>query len=128
MTKQFYYREENSSWSDDRLAISCIEFRVVRRTPKGCWITPTWNADDTRFLRFILDGSGKRYAYPSREEARASFIIRKQREIQHCAKQHDRAKRYLALAETGKFGAGNWALHEEKSPDALSLEKLCNAS
>lgn len=109
---QTYYREVNSQWSSDRLAISCIEFRVVRRTPKGCWITPAWNADDTRFLRFVLDGEGKRFAYPTRELARKSFIVRKQREIVHCSRQHDRAVRYLKLAESGKFGTFNEALHE----------------
>lgn len=117
--EQTYYREENARWSNDRLAISVIEFRIVRRTPKGAWITPKWNHDDTRFLKFVLDGTGKRYAYPTRELARESFIARKRREILKTAAQHDRAIRYLALAETGKFGAPNWALHEEHSPNEL---------
>lgn len=109
-----FYREENARVSDDVLAISVIEFRVVRRTPKGCWITPEWNADDTKYLRFILDGVGKRYAYPTREGARDSFIRRKQKEIQHCARQHDRALRYLALAETGMFGSKTKCVSEIK--------------
>jgi hypothetical protein len=121
---QLFYREENARWASDRLAITCIEFRVVRRTPKGQWITPTWNADDTRFLRFVLDGKGKRYAYPTREEARASFIIRKQREIQHCAAQHDRAKRYLALAQTMQFGTKTEAVHELRTPDEMIAEAI----
>lgn len=119
---EIYYREVNSQWSDDILAISCIEYRVVRRTPKGRWITPTWNSDDTRFLKFVLDGLGRRHAYPTRELARESFIIRKRKEIQHCARQHDRAVRYLALAETGKFGMRNEALHEIRTADILLPE------
>jgi hypothetical protein len=99
-----YYREVNAQVSNDVLAISVIEYRVVRRTPKGAWITPIWNHNDTEFLRFVLDGTGRRFAYPTRELARESYIIRKKREIQHCRNQHDRAVRYLALAETGKFG------------------------
>jgi hypothetical protein len=120
---EIYYREVNARYSgDDVLAISCIEFRVVRRTPKGRWITPSWNDDDTRFLKFVLDGEGKRYAYPTRQLARDSFIIRKKKEIQHCKAQHDRAVRYLALAETGKFGTRTEALHEIWTHDILLPE------
>lgn len=122
MEIEIYYREENARMSDDVLAISSIEFRVVRRTPRGRWITPTWNHDDNLFLHFVLDGDGKRYAYPTREKARASFIIRKQREIQKCAAQHDRAVRYLALANTGKFGTRTEALHEIQTMDILLPE------
>lgn len=123
MENEIYYREENARGSDDILAISVIRFRVVKRTPRGRWIAPTWD-HDARFKKFVLDGVGKRYAYPTREEARASFIIRKRREIQHCAAQLDRAKRYLKLAETGKFGTSNEALHEIKSRDELLLESI----
>lgn len=116
-----FYREENACMSNDVLAISVIEFYTVSRTPRGRWIAPTWDGEG-RFKRFLLDGKGKRYAYPTREEARASFIIRKQREIQHCAAQHDRAVRYLALANTGKFGHRTEALHEIKTRDILLPE------
>jgi len=122
---EIYYREENARWPDDLLAISCIEFRVVRRTPCGRWITPTWNGDDNTFLHFVLDGDGKRYAYPTREKARASFIIRKQREIQKCAAQHDRAQRYLKLAQTMQFGTRTEALHEIKPAELLTFENHC---
>jgi hypothetical protein len=123
--EEIYYREENARWSgDDTLAISCIEYRVVRRTPKGRWITPTWNSDDTRFQKFVLDGLGKRYAYPTRELARESFTIRKEREIMRCKAQHDRAVRYLALARTGKFGTRTEALHEIHTHEILLPEFL----
>lgn len=109
---EVYYREENAQWpGDDCLAISCIELRVVSHTPKGVWLAPLWDVEG-RFKKFVLDGVGRRYAYPTRELARESFIIRKRREIQHAARQHDRAVRYLALAETGKFGTKSEALHE----------------
>ncbi len=117
-----YYREVNSSVSDEVLAISVIEFRVVRRTARGCWITPHWNPDDNLFLKFILDGEGRRYAYPTRELARQSYIIRKKREIMHCRIQHDRAVRYLALAETGKFGNRSECVTEIQTFDLLLPE------
>ena len=113
---EIYYREMNAQWAEDLLAISCVQFRVVRRTKKGCWITPSWNDDPTRFLKFVLDGSGKRYAYSTRELARESFIRRKQMEIRKCAAQGERAKRYLELAKTGMFGTPTEALHEIVQP------------
>ncbi len=127
MENEIYYREENARWSNDMLAISVIEFRVVRRTPKGCWIVPAyWYGRDNQrhFEKFVLDGEGARHAYPTRQKARESFIIRKQREIQHCAAQHDRAVRYLKLAKTGKFGSRTDALHEIRSTDMLLPESI----
>ena len=120
----FFYREINAKWTGDKLAISCMKFRVVRRTPKGFWITPVWNYDDTRFLHFVLSGAGKRFAYPTRELARESFIRRKRREILKCGAQHDRAVRYLNLAETGIHGTETEALHEIKTPDEMVMENL----
>lgn len=123
---EIFYREVNARWSNDVLAISVEEFTVVRRTPKGCWIVNSYwfgHRDYPKHLeKFILNDAGKKYAYPTREEARASFIRRKQAEIAHCVKQHDRAVRYLALANTGKYVTRNEALHEIKPADILLLE------
>lgn len=120
---EFYYREVNSLWTSDLLAISVLKFRVIRRTPKGVWVVPDYYWPCEKRKRFILDGKGRRYAYPTREEARASFIIRKKREIQHCTNQHDRALRYLALAETMEFGSETCALHEIRSYGLDIFEK-----
>ena len=117
----YFYREENAQMSDDVLAISVIEYRVVKRTPAGFWIAPLWD-HEANFKRFVLSGLGRRHAYPTRQLARNSFIARKKKEIQYCARQHDRAIRYLALAETGKFGERSMALHEIKPRDGLLLE------
>ena len=123
---EIFYREVNSRWSDDRLAISVEEFTVVRRTPKGCWIVNSyWHGRGEypkHMEKFILNDAGKKYAYPTREEARYSFIKRKQREIQRCLAQHGRAVRYLALAETGQFGTRTEALHEIKTGEILLPE------
>lgn len=125
---EIYYREVNARWSNERLAISVEELHVVRRTPKGCWVISAYwygRGDYPKHLeKFILDGAGKRYAYPTREAARASFIIRKEREIVHCAAQLERAERYLALAKTGEFGTRTEALHELRTPTEMLLENL----
>lgn len=117
---EVYYREVNSIWpGDDLLAISCMEFHVVRRTPKGVWIKP---ASGYGRERFVLNGEGRRFAYPTREAARASYIRRKRREIMHAARQHDRAVRYLKLARTMEYGTRSEALHEVRSLDILLPE------
>jgi hypothetical protein len=71
--------------------IGVEQFKVLRRTPKGVWLdTPNGWPQTTRF---VLDGFGKRYAYPTLEAAWASFRIRKMRHLQHLAAQHDRIKK-----------------------------------
>lgn len=49
--------------------------------------------------RFVLKVARKRYAYPTKELALGSYIIRKQRQIQHAARTHDNARENLAAAE-----------------------------
>lgn len=93
-----YYREVDGVTVNGKRTISLIEYRVVRKTEKGVWIAPLWD-QDARFKHFILDGLGRRHAYPTRELARNSYIRRKQREIQHCANQHDKAVELLAIAK-----------------------------
>lgn len=127
----FFYREVNAQYyGDDVLAISVIEYVVAKRTERGVWIEPKWVAsyDFENMMRrrmhwkFILEGFGRRHAYPTRQLARDSFIARKKKEIMHTCRQHNRAVRYLALAETGKFGTRNEALHEIKTRDILLPE------
>jgi hypothetical protein len=97
-----YYREVDGYYEGDKPTISLREFKVLSRTEKGAWITDLWDHDGT-YKRFVLDGKGKRFAYPTKELARESYIIRKAREIGHCARQHDKAKKLLHIAQTGEL-------------------------
>lgn len=54
--------------------------------------------------RFVLKDARKRYAYPTEDLALNSYIIRKQRQIQHAAATHDNAKENLAAAEAIRRG------------------------
>lgn len=49
---------------------SYSEYPIIKETPKGCWI------DDYGKKRFILSNSRKKYAYPTKEEARLGFLKR----------------------------------------------------
>jgi hypothetical protein len=78
----------------------CQEIPVKRETAK-CVVVDEYGRE-----RFILKDARKRYAYPTKELALDSYIIRKQRQIQHAAATHDAAKEYLDTAERMQRGEG----------------------
>ncbi|MBZ9706106.1 hypothetical protein LB543_05150 [Mesorhizobium sp. ESP7-2] len=79
----------------------CQELPVARHTAK-CVVFDNYGAFD----RFVLkDPNGRRYAYPTKELALKSYIIRKQRQMQHAANTLDRAKENLATAQMIESGA-----------------------
>jgi len=71
-----YVRFENSHGS-----VWICRFRVIRRTKAGAWLD-VWGEE-----KFVLDGDGKRYAYPTEDAAWESFKIRKMRHRQHLEAQ-----------------------------------------
>ena len=75
MTEQ-YVRFENGDG-----AVWIYRFRVIRRTKAGAWLD-VWGEE-----KFVLDGAGRRYAYPTEDAAWESFKIRKVRQRQHLEKQ-----------------------------------------
>lgn len=80
-------------------------FKVIKETPRGYWVLPTWEFDIITVCpeavgrkRFVLKDSWRRYCYPSRAEALRSFRIRKSHHLQRLNYQlalaqvaHDRA-------------------------------------
>lgn len=49
---------------------------ISKRTEKGCWIGSKYER-----RHFILNKSVKRFAYPTKEEAKVSFLSRKRRQL-----------------------------------------------
>ncbi|RWI48375.1 MAG: hypothetical protein EOR34_10775 [Mesorhizobium sp.] len=86
-----WYRYEDSSSSTP--SIHLRRLRVLRETPKGVWL------DDYVQERFVLKDANKRWAYPTIELARASFLIRKRRQVQHLKIYLEHAEAVLAAAE-----------------------------
>jgi hypothetical protein len=82
------YRE--ASWKPLIVTIVLEHYEIKRKTPKGCWI------DDFGVERFILDGARKKWAYPTEELARESFIARKEWQIHHLQRQLEHAQAALA--------------------------------
>lgn len=92
-----FFRYESMQWAppvdergnpDGAGSIEVIEhvFRVTRKTPKGVWIE-NLESDFFHFRRFVRNEGKKRFAYPTREEAREGFRRRKARQISILKKQ-----------------------------------------
>jgi hypothetical protein len=86
---EYWYRYENrtvsTGWDSDyevstgsRVEVSLWKFRVLKHTPKGVWLQRYVVYGDKRF---VLRDARKRFACPTIEEALASFIARKDRQI-----------------------------------------------
>lgn len=81
-----------------RTVIHLNTFPVIRRTPKGVWIRDCGGTP-----RFICDNWVKRYALPSIDEAKHSFIKRKERQAGIYEARARTAREALALAHSDKF-------------------------
>ncbi len=83
----------NGEWVRDHHLGTRVEldtYRVIRATPKGVWL------DSRMGERFVLRGSRKQYACPTKEAALASFMARKRRQIRILEGQLQRAREALA--------------------------------
>lgn len=82
------------------------QFRVVKVTPKGVWVTATPFPGDDR--RFILMSATKRLAHPTLEAAVTSFKARKDRQMSILAAGIRRAGFARTLVERD-FASGELA-------------------
>ena len=101
---QVYYRLQDSrtfGFGDElHPTISCVKFKVIKETPKGVWITPEWDYGDYQFKRFVLHGAGKRYAYPTFEQALDNYKRRKKWHTRHLAHQLRMTEQRMEIMET----------------------------
>jgi hypothetical protein len=94
--EEFRYRFEDAYELDGQPFL--CKFRVTRRTPRGVMIN-CWGTE-----KFILAGTdGKRYAYPTEEQALYSYKRRKQRAISILTNQLDKQMQMLHRANGGKL-------------------------
>ncbi len=64
-------------WGNSQCKIYLQELEVLKETPKGAWL----NNHGTR--RFVLRTAHKRFACPTKEEAKESFLARKRAHLRH---------------------------------------------
>lgn len=80
---EIWYRYEDYGYEigifgePSKALIVLREFEVLRTTPKGVWLKL-----DVCEKRFVLRDATKRYACPTKEEARISFAARKKKQLQ----------------------------------------------
>lgn len=90
-----FYRFDDRFTAYDEVRLDEQKFTVEKITRHGVWIR-SWFG----FSRhFVLLSARKKYAHPSREEARASFEARKRRQISILQVQLERAEKALGLAQ-----------------------------
>lgn len=82
---QTYYRLREQLEYNSEMKIVADTFKVIKTTPKGAWIVSDKYADGKK--HFVLNGSGKRFAYPDLKAAIASFEKRKVLQIWHLENQ-----------------------------------------
>ena len=105
---EIYYRMRDSlMWDVGEIKIELQKFEVVKRTPKGAWIIPHWVlgfwSNPNPQKRFVLDGTGRRYAYPTVELAHSSYLRRKQVQINRLEDQMLVARAALKIASSQDF-------------------------
>jgi hypothetical protein len=79
-----YYRFEDRKYASEefgffsRVRIDIMEFNVVKETSKGVWIETSLGLLGKRF---VLHDARKKYAHPTMELAKESFIARKKKQM-----------------------------------------------
>lgn len=105
MTNDFWYRYEDSLISagvdecdnplgPPRVHVYLYEYPVIKYTPKGAWISVGVEK------KFVLRDARKRFACPTVEEARESFIARKRAYVRHLNARMVRAQEAIRFVET----------------------------
>lgn len=88
-----WFRYEDRAGNLGTAEIWLMQYRIIRETPKGVWL------DDFTKERFVLHDARKRWAYPTTELARQSFLIRKRKQLAHLASWHDRIRATIVAVE-----------------------------
>lgn len=99
--KVLYRYEVEKFWRDEDTYVTKLtlrEYSVVKTTLRGVWINPS-----TCFFKmtnkWVSLSSKKRYAYPTKEEAFNSLVIRNRKRIQYLERDLDFAKDGKILIE-----------------------------
>lgn len=79
--------------------VQCTVFRVLKHTPRGCWIRDPYDYK----RRFILNDARKRFAYPTEELAKESFLARKECQLGILESQIKNIKHAVVALNEGRL-------------------------
>ena len=94
MVGDLLYRYDDLWVSGGEVEVNLFTYRITKVTPHGVWIG-SW-ADTCRFVRLA---ARKRYACPTKEEARQSFEARKMRQVKILRARLECAEIALGIAK-----------------------------
>lgn len=98
MEREVYYRVEDGYLTEGGWTAPQIrEFRVLRKTRCGVWLSDGWRE------RFVLNKARKRLAYPTEKEAIDSYRCRKIREIGFAQARITKAEYMITCAEENRI-------------------------
>jgi hypothetical protein len=83
---------DDDFYSSSETRIRHIKLNVISHTAKGVWLDRGFGD-----RKFVLNEARKRYAYPTVELAKESFIIRKKRQISYARQTIENAEAALEL-------------------------------
>lgn len=81
----------------ETLIVELNSYPIRKETTCGWWI----HNDKPKF---VLKGTGKRFAYPTKEQAKESFLRRKQMQIAYAQQTIDLAKAAIARINSEQLG------------------------
>jgi hypothetical protein len=112
------FRYEADTYYNYNVTLTCKVYIISSRTLKGVWVVPTWvdlgNEEDIKLHRkFVLNGVGKRFAYPTRDLAKYAFLCRKRRHIEILKSQLNKAESaYIAAGGKLPLTSRTFGYHE----------------
>lgn len=100
---KFYRYDASSTGILGCVSLDLKVFDLEKETPEGYWISLSTNGSSlSKYFntkpRWISKRSRKRYAYPTREEALRSFILRKKAQVRIVSNQLHNAEQALSVA------------------------------
>jgi len=100
---EVYYRYYDILYTDRKVSVQVSEYYVIKRTPKGVWVS-IYDTElfEKEMCHLVLNSAKKKYAYPTKEEALTAFKFRKKRQIKILNAQLKRAELALNLAENNE--------------------------
>lgn len=104
---EIHYAPPLNEWEspigEGKVAIYLVEYKVIKHTKCGVWIQGSHDLERYTLVerkRFVLLSARKKFACPTIEEAKESFIARKKRQIKILKSQ-------LRKAESALYQANN---------------------
>lgn len=79
------------------------EWTELKKTPRGAWVQRFYMGHATSKKRFVRDGDGRRLCHQTKEQAWASFKLRKKWQASRARAALDRAA--YAIEQADKLGA-----------------------